>query len=100
MYSGLFDLSEQPKYIQTLSNIVSAFSSGGFKSGVQALGSSMLSIIKAHPVITSLIAAYGTLKLIDTFLFDADEKFEDASKAVSIKNKDSICESFDLLCAI
>ena len=30
-----------------------------------------------------MIAAFAALKFIDTFVFDADEKFEDASKAVS-----------------
>lgn len=87
MYSGLFDLSEQPKYIQTLSNIISVFSSGGALKGIQASGTSLAqgagALIKAHPVITSLIAAFAALKFIDTFVFDADEKFEDASKAVS-----------------
>ena len=76
-----------PKTADSLNTILSAFSTKGIAAGLKAAGTSLAqgagALIKAHPVITSLIAAYGTLKLIDTFLFDADEKFEDASEAVS-----------------
>lgn len=67
----------------TFLEIRKAFSSGGFKSGVKALGSTISGLVSAHPVITSLIALYAVAKVFDTFVADADEKFEDASEAVS-----------------
>lgn len=76
-------LQNSRKSFDGILNIASAFSSGGFKSGVQALGSTMLSIVKAHPVLTSLAALAAIGWGLDTFVFDADEKFEDASEAVS-----------------
>ena len=66
---------------------MSAFSTKGIAAGLKAAGTSLAqgagALIKAHPVITSLIALYAVAKVFDTFVADADEKFEDASKAVS-----------------
>ncbi len=68
--------------IKNLEGVFSAFSSGGFKSGVKTLGSTIASIIKAHPVITSMAALAAIGWGLDKFVFTADEKYEDASKAV------------------
>lgn len=64
-----------------LSNVFksfSVFSSGGFFKGITAFGSSMLSLMKAHPVITALAGAMA----LDKFVFTMDDKFENAQEAI------------------
>lgn len=79
IYDAFDNTSKTKNVINSLNTILSAFSTKGILQGLKAAGTSLAqgagALIKTHPVITSLIAAYGALKLIDTFLFDADEKF-------------------------
>lgn len=60
-----------------------AFNSGGFKSGMSTLGSSLSKLIKAHPVITTLAAGAAIGWGLDKFVFTADEKFETAQGSVT-----------------
>ena len=70
-----------------LNGIVQVFSSQGTWSGLKnagkELGKGALALVKAHPVITALAAAFAAYKVADKFIFTYDEDMEKAQKALS-----------------
>lgn len=69
--------------VKVLNVLLTGWNTNGLQGVFKAGKGFATSLISVHPVITSLIAAFAALKFVDTFVFDADEKFEYASKAVS-----------------
>ena len=70
-----------------LNGIVQVFSSQGTWAGLKnvgkELGKGALALVKAHPVITALAAAFAAYKVADKFIFTYDEDLEKAQKALS-----------------
>lgn len=85
---------------RNFAEIYSTFSSGGFISGVKAIGSSLkegaTSLIAAHPVITALTALVGAISLAKYGAEKNLRNYENVSDSVSdYKNAVSELESIN-----
>lgn len=62
--------------------IKEAFSSGGFISGMKAIGASSTSLIAAHPARTILGVTLASMAAANKWVYDADDKLNAASEAI------------------
>ena len=70
--------------LKNILNTTSAFSSGGFKSGVKAFGSAISGLVAAHPVLVTLGAVLASFAAANKWVYDADERFEHRNGAVAL----------------
>lgn len=66
----------------SVNDISDAFSSGGFKSGVKALGNTISSLVSAHPVLISLAAVLGSIAVAQYGAEKNLRNYENAANAI------------------